>query len=55
MPLKITFECENENIVAYCEEFDEFGFGTHLTEAISNLQATIAELRKYLQNNANSA
>ena len=44
VPLTITFESENDDIVAYCEEFEEFGFGTHLTEAIEDLQATIAEL-----------
>lgn len=43
-PLPITFERENDKIVAYCEELEEFGFGTHLTEAIADLQATIAEL-----------
>lgn len=43
-PLTITFEHENNDIVAYCEELEEFGFGTHLTEAIADLQATIAEL-----------
>ena len=43
-PLIITFECENDDIVAYCEELEEFGFGTHLTEAIEDLQVTIAEL-----------
>lgn len=43
-PLTITFERENDDIVACCEEFEEFGFGTHLTEAIADLQATIAEL-----------
>ena len=44
VPLTITFECENDDIVAYCEDLEEFGFGTHLTEAIEDLQATIAEL-----------
>ena len=44
VPLTITFERENDDIVAYCEELEEFGFGTHLTEAIEDLQATIAEL-----------
>ena len=44
IPLTLTFERENHDIVAYCEELDEFGFGTHLTEAIEDLQATIAEL-----------
>jgi len=44
MPLTVTFERENGDIVAYCEELEEFGFGTHLTEAIEDLQATIAEL-----------
>ena len=43
-PLTITFERENNDIIAYCEELEEFGFGTHLTEAIEDLQATIAEL-----------
>ena len=43
-PLTITFEREESNIVACCEELEEFGFGTHLTEAIEDLQATIAEL-----------
>ncbi len=42
-PFIITFEREDSNIVAYCEELEEFGFGTHLTEAIADLQATIAE------------
>ena len=44
VPLTITFERENDDIVARCEELEEFGFGTHLTEAIADLQATIAEL-----------
>ncbi len=44
VPLTITFEHDNSDIVAYCEELEEFGFGTHLTEAIADLQATIAEL-----------
>jgi len=48
-PLTITFERENNDIVAYCEELEEFGFGTHLTEAIEDLQATIAELYFTLQ------
>lgn len=43
-PLTITFERENNDIVAYCEELEEFGFGTHLTEAIEDLQAAIAEV-----------
>ena len=43
-PLTVTFERENNDIVAYCEELEEFGFGVHLTEAIEDLQATIAEL-----------
>lgn len=43
-PLTISLERENEDIVAYCEELEEFGFGTHLTEAIEDLQVTIAEL-----------
>lgn len=43
-PLTITFEHENDDIVAYCEELEEFGFGKHLTEAIADLQVTIAEL-----------
>ena len=43
-PFTITFERENNDIVAYCEELEEFGFGTHLTEAIEDLQATTAEL-----------
>lgn len=43
-PLTITFEREDSNIVAYCQELEEFGFGTHLTEAIADLQATVAEL-----------
>ncbi len=42
-PLTITFEREKDDIVAYCEELKEFGFGTHLTETIEDLQATIAE------------
>ena len=42
-PLTITFERENDDIVACCEELEEFGFGTHLTEAIEDLQVTIAE------------
>ena len=44
VPLTITFERENNDIVAYCEELEEFGFGKHLTEAIEDLQAAIAEL-----------
>jgi len=44
VPLTVTFERENNDIVAYCEELEEFGFGVHLTEAIEDLQATIAEL-----------
>jgi len=43
-PLPLTFERENDDVVAYCEELEEFGFGKHLTEAIEDLQATIAEL-----------
>jgi hypothetical protein len=43
-PLTITFEREDSDIVAYCEELEEFGYGTHLTEAIEDLQAAIAEL-----------
>lgn len=43
-PLIITFECENDDIVAYCEELEEFGFGKHLTEAIEDLQAAIVEV-----------
>lgn len=43
-PLTVTFERENDNIVAYCEELEEFGFGSHLTEAIEDLQTTIVEL-----------
>ncbi len=44
VPLTITFEREKENIVAHCEELDEFGFGNHLTEAIADLQAAITEV-----------
>jgi hypothetical protein len=42
-PLTITFERENDETIAYCEELEEFGFGTHLTEALEDLQVTIAE------------
>ena len=43
-PLTITFESENDDIIAHCEDLEEFGFGKHLTEAIEDLQAAIAEL-----------
>jgi len=43
-PLTISLERENDYIVAYCEELEEFGFGTHLTEAIEDLQVAIAEV-----------
>jgi len=44
VPLTITFESENDDIIARCEDLEEFGFGKHLTEAIEDLQAAIAEL-----------
>jgi len=44
VPLTITFESENDDIIAHCEDLEEFGFGKHLTEAIEDLQAAIAEL-----------
>lgn len=43
VPFTVTFQRENDDIVAYCEELEEFGFGKHLTEAIEDLQVTIAE------------
>lgn len=44
VPLTITFESENDDIIAHCEDLEEFGFGKHLTEAIEDLQVAIAEL-----------
>lgn len=42
--LKVTLTREDDQIVAEAEELNEFGYGDNPTDAITDLQRTIAEL-----------
>ena len=43
-PLKVRFTTEGKHIITEAVELNEFGFGENLSEAIADLQRTIAEL-----------
>lgn len=43
-PIKIKFEEEGEHTIAEAVELNEFGFGENPSEALADLQRTIAEL-----------
>lgn len=43
-PIKVKIATEGEQIVAEAVELNEFGFGENTSEAIADLQRTIAEL-----------
>lgn len=49
----ITVRCtrENQDIITEAVEFNEFGFGKSVSESLSDLQATIAELYFALKEN----
>ena len=43
-PFRVKLEQENNQIIAEAVEFNEFGFGSTVTEAITDLQHAISEL-----------
>jgi hypothetical protein len=43
-PIAVKFSTEEEHVIAEAEEFNEFGFGTNLSEALRDLQRALAEL-----------
>ncbi len=43
-PIKVRFATEGKHTIAEAVEIDEFGFGKNVSEAIADLQRTIAEL-----------
>lgn len=43
-PLHVQFKYEGNNTIAEAIELDEFGFGKNVSEAIADLQRSIAEL-----------
>jgi hypothetical protein len=43
-PIKVRFTTEGEHTIAEAVEINEFGFGENISEAIADLQRTIAEL-----------
>lgn len=43
-PLQVKFTCEDKHTIAEAIELDEFGFGENVSEAIADLQRTVAEL-----------
>jgi hypothetical protein len=50
-PLSVKFAREDQDIVAEAVELNEFGFGKNLSEALTDLQATIVELYFMLNEN----
>jgi len=43
-PIKVRFATEGKHTIAEAVEINEFGFGGNISEAIADLQHTIAEL-----------
>lgn len=43
-PLHVILSRDEEQVMAECPEFEEFGYGSNSTEAIKDLQDTIVEL-----------
>jgi hypothetical protein len=43
-PIKVRFATEGKHTIAEAMEINEFGFGENISEAIADLQHTIAEL-----------
>lgn len=43
-PIMVKCRQEDQHVIAEAVEFDEFGFGKNLSEAVSDLQHAIAEL-----------
>lgn len=43
-PIKVRFATEGKHTIAEAAELDEFGFGENISEALADLQRTIAEL-----------
>ena len=43
-PIQVKFTYENKHTIAEAIELNEFGFGDNVSEAIADLQRTIAEL-----------
>lgn len=43
-PIKVRFTTEGKHTIAEAVEINEFGFGENISEAIADLQRTIAEL-----------
>ena len=48
-PIKVKLMTEGEHVVAEAVEFNEFGFGKNLSEALIDLQRAIAELHFTLE------
>ena len=43
-PITVKFTTEDEHVIAEAVEFNEFGFGKNISEALRDLQRTIVEL-----------
>lgn len=48
-PIRVRFATEGEHTIAEAVEINEFGFGENISEAIADLQRTIAELYSTLE------
>jgi len=53
-PIKVRFATEGKHIIAEALELSEFGFGENISEAIADLQRTIAELYLTLEKEQDS-
>ena len=52
-PLQVKFTYESKHTIAEAVDLDEFGFGENVSEAIADLQRTIAELYFTLEKEQN--
>ena len=48
-PIRVRFATEGKHTIAEAVEINEFGFGENISEAIADLQRTIAELYSTLE------
>ena len=51
-PLAVKVTRENRHVIVEATEINEFGFGANLSEALSDLQATVGELYFALERDA---
>ncbi len=52
-PFLVKYTLENQHVIAEAVDINEFGFGNSLSEALCDLQGTIAELYFTLEDNDN--